>query len=180
MSEQVDALRQAALALIPAAPAGAILAAMRALLADWELEAPVATAPAASTAPATAAVAPLQGAFEPAQAPTAPKADVGDLATWERVRQQVRETRQARGLTMRQLAEQLGLALSTLEAALQTRRPPSRAMRARLEAWLAAAPEVAAEAFPFRGTGTSRGHTAGRGATARNGAGAGTDRHEAA
>jgi transcriptional regulator with XRE-family HTH domain len=107
-----------------------------------------------------------------------PKADVGDLATWERVRQQVRETRQARGLTMRQLAEQLGLALSTLEAALQTRRPPSRAMRARLEAWLAAAPEVAAEAFPFRGTGTSRGHTAGRGATARNGAGA--DRHEAA
>jgi hypothetical protein len=85
-----------------------------------------------------------------------------------------------RGVTVQALADEFGMARSTVQTALQTRAPPSRAMRARLEAWLAAAPEVAAEAFPFRGTGTSRGHTAGRGATARNGAGAGTDRHEAA
>jgi hypothetical protein len=168
-----DAIRQAASTLIAAAPASAVLAATRALLADWQLELPAATA----TAPGDST--PPEDRAATKASPAAPTPHADGRAAWEALRQQVRAMLPTRGVTVQALADAFGMARSTVQTALQTRAPPSRALQQRLADWLAA-PEVAAEASPFRGTGTSRGHTAGHGATTRNGAGAGTDRHEAA
>ena len=176
MSEQVDALRQAALALIPAASAGAILAAMRGLLADWESERPDA-----------AAAAPLQGARrpDPALTPAVPPtgltaparstsglramaaAQDAERESWERLRTEVRERRNERGMTVAQLAEELGASAMTLKTALGMRRPPSARLRERLTEWLKT-PEVVPAEEPFRrrtGNGAARGHaTTGNGA----------------
>jgi DNA-binding transcriptional regulator YiaG len=191
MAEQLDALRQAAVTLLAAASPGAVLAATRALLADWEpntlLPATAAGSPqgtrrteglngTATPAPPPAAalgaargmptVTTLAGAgaayaakIEAAEATwaasaAAPKSD--ELAAWEALRQRVRETRQARGVSIQDLAEQLGMAKTTLENALQCRALPSGPTRTRLTSWLATpAPEVAVEsAEPFRPNGT--------------------------
>jgi hypothetical protein len=145
MSEQIDSLRQAAMTLLTAAPAGAVLRAMRALLDGLELDQPPsepATAPAAAGPPPATRAAKAQA--------TAPTHYVDELAEWERLRQQVRAARQARGITLRALAGELGLAASTVESALQTRRPPSLRLQQHLTDWLAA-PEVAATPTePFR------------------------------
>ena len=146
MSEQLDSLRQAAMTLLTAAPAGAVLGAVRALLDGLELDqspaqpAPAPTA-AAGSPPATLA------AKVPATAP-AQKAD--ELAEWERLRRQVRAARQARGITLRTLAGELGLAPSTVESALQTRRPPSPRLQQHLTDWLAAPVVAATPEEPFR------------------------------
>jgi len=71
----------------------------------------------------------------------------------EQLRQQVREAREARGLTVRALADELDVSVMTLKAALYNKQPPSRPLQQRLRNWLAAAPEVAA-AEPFRPNGT--------------------------
>ena len=180
MSEQVDALRQAALALIPAAPAGAILAAMRGLLADWESERPDATA-----------AAPLQGARRPdpaltpavpptgSTAPTRRMASLQAMAaaqdaereSWERLRTEVRERRNERGMTVAQLAEELGASPATIKTSLGMRRPPSARLRERLTEWLKT-PEVVPVEQPFRrktGNGAAREHaTTGNGADTRD------------
>jgi ribosome-binding protein aMBF1 (putative translation factor) len=159
MSEQLDSLRQAAMTLLTVAPVGAVLTAVRALLDGLELDRPPtqpATAQSATTGPARATLSAEVQAAAPAQ-----KAD--KLAEWERLRQQLRAARQARGITLRVLADELGLAASTVESALQTRRPPSLRLQQHLTDWLAA-PEVAAmQAEPFRPNGPGHIPTVGDG-----------------
>jgi ribosome-binding protein aMBF1 (putative translation factor) len=151
MSEPLDALRQAAVTLLAAASPGAVLAATRALLADWELKAP--STPATRRVPADVADASVAKTY-PAETASAPATNGDELAAWEALRQRVREARQARRLGMQDLADVLGVARSTLENTLQTRALPSGRMRQNLEQWLAA-PEVAVgTAEPFRPNGT--------------------------
>jgi hypothetical protein len=70
------------------------------------------------------------------------------------LRQQVRDARDARGFTVRALADELDVPLMTLRFALYTRQPPSRSLQKRLTDWLASAPEVAAVPVePFRPNG---------------------------
>jgi lambda repressor-like predicted transcriptional regulator len=158
MSEQLDSLRQAAMTLLAAAPAGAVLVAMRALLDGLELDQPgqPATAPAAAAGAPPVTLAAKVQAIAPAQ-----KAD--ELAEWEHLRQQVRAVRQARGITLRALAGELGLAASTVESALQTRRPPSLRLQQHLTDWLAAPVVAATPEEPFRPNGPGHVPTAGDG-----------------
>jgi ribosome-binding protein aMBF1 (putative translation factor) len=149
MTESLDALRQAAATLLAAASPGAVLAATRALLADWDEN----TLPAAAAGPPQA-VRHSDEAVETtwAASAAAPKSD--EIIAWEDLRQRVREARQARGVSIQTLAEQLGMAKTTLENALQCSALPSTPTRTRLTAWLAA-PEVAVDATEqFRPNGT--------------------------
>jgi hypothetical protein len=164
--ESLDPLRQAAVTLLTAAPHGAVILAVRALLDGWEQN----TATAAATDPPQAArragmnaaavpapppaasVAPPRGTI--ATKPQAPVPANADGAAWMQLRQQVREAREARGLTVRALADELGVPLMTLKFALYSKQPPSRSLQQRLTDWLATAPEVAAiPAEPFRPNG---------------------------
>jgi hypothetical protein len=141
MSEQLDSLRQAAMTLLAAAPAGAVLTAVRALLDGLELD-------RSQYQPAKALSAAAGHPRVKVQS-TAPALNADELSEWERLRQQVRAVRQARGITLRVLAGELGMAASTVESALQSRRPPSLRLQQHLTDWLAA-PEVAAmPAEPF-------------------------------
>ena len=129
--------------------------AVRALLDGLELDQP-------SGQPTTAPAASPPRAILAAKVQATALAD--ELAEWERLRQQVRAARQGRGITLRTLAGELGMAVSTVESALQTRRPPSLRLQQHLTDWLRA-PEVAAapeETFPSRGA--RHGTTAGDGA----------------
>jgi transcriptional regulator with XRE-family HTH domain len=82
--------------------------------------------------------------------------------SWERLRTEVRERRNERGLTVAQLAEAIGSSATTLKTALGMRRPPSQRLRGRLVEWLkTTAPEVVPAEEPFcprtrRGAGTAR------------------------
>jgi hypothetical protein len=163
--ESLDPLRQAAVTLLTAAPHGAVILAVRALLDGWEQGQPLAPATKAPQAvrrsegmnaaavpppPPAAAVAPPRGT----------KANGADAATWMSLRQQVRDAREARGLTVRALADELDVPLMTLRFALYSKQPPTRSIQNRLTDWLATAPEVAAiPAEPFRPNGA--GHTIG-------------------
>jgi ribosome-binding protein aMBF1 (putative translation factor) len=150
MSEQLASLRQAAITLLTIAPPGAVLIAVRALLDGLELDRPPgqpATAAAAGRLRATPA--------DKVQA-TAPAQKADELAEWERLRQQVRAVRQARGITLRALAGELGLTASTVESALQKRRPPSLRLQQHLTDWLAAPVVAAMPEEPFRPNGTGR------------------------
>jgi hypothetical protein len=154
--EQLDPLRQAAVTLLTAAPLGAVILAVRALLDGWEqgepLAAPV-TAPAPA-APPVAARAASQDATVVKARRTPPTSNGADDAAWMQLRQEVRKAREARGLTVRALADELGMTHTTLKFVLYCRQPPSKAIRKRLTDWLAAAPEVAAApAEPFRPNG---------------------------
>ena len=152
MFEQLDSLRQAAMTLLAAAPAGAVLTAMRALLDGLELDRP----PSHPAAAQSSAVGLPQATLTAKAQATAPKAE--ELAEWERLRQQIRATRQARGITLRVLADELGLKASTVESALQTRRPASLRLQQLLTNWLAAPEVAAASVEPFRPDGA--GHVA--------------------
>jgi DNA-binding transcriptional regulator YiaG len=190
MTESLDALRQAAVTLLAAASPGAVLAATRALLADWELDAtpgvateapegvrhnegangtaapappPAASAEAARAIPAQPTLTEAGAAYATQRreeeaawfsARPAAAAPNVELTAWEDLRQRVREARQARGVSIQDLAAQLGMAKTTLENALQCRALPSTPTRTRLTAWLAA-PEVAAAEVAFRPNGAS-------------------------
>jgi hypothetical protein len=162
MSDQSDALRQAAAMLLNAASAGAVIRAVKTLLDAMEADRPVmpAAEPAQTPPQAVQAAGRANGAptVRPAPAPSTPPAD----GAWERLRQQIRTERNARGLTLRQLAEQLELSATTLTNAVQSRRRPSQAMQERLQTWLSAgeaqAPEVVPAEAVFRGNnGAARG-----------------------
>jgi lambda repressor-like predicted transcriptional regulator len=161
MSEQLDSLRQAAMTLLTAAPVGAVLTAVRALLDGLELDRPPGQ-PAA--APSAAASRPRATLAANVQA-TTPAQKANELAEWERLRQQIRAARQARGITLRILADELGLKSSTVESALQTRRPASLRLRQLLTDWLAASEVAATAVEPFRANGAS-----GRGPSSAGGA----------
>jgi hypothetical protein len=151
MSEQLDSLRQAAMTLLAAAPAGAVLSAVRALLDSLELDqlrGQPATVPLAHTSrPPAVPAANVKVTTTPAQT-------TQELAEWERLRQQVRAARQARSITLRVLADELGLRASTVESALQTRRPASLRLQQLLTDWLAASGVAATPSEPFRSDGT--------------------------
>jgi hypothetical protein len=160
-----DAIRQAASTLIAAAPAGAVLAAMRAMLADWpDTRSAAAVTPPRAVRSNGGAPAPTP----PADEVRAPQGCSGPQATaaverdrWDQLRQEVRAALTRRGIAVPALADQLGLAVTTVRTSLQTRSPPSRALQQRLTKWLAAeegaAPEVAAPG-PFRSNGTGAGN----------------------
>ena len=61
--------------------------------------------------------------------------------------------RQARGITLRAFAGELGLAASTVESGLQTRRPPSLRLQQYLRDWLTAPVVAATPEEPFRPNG---------------------------
>ena len=157
MSEQLDSLRQAAMTLLTTAPPGAVLIAVRALLDGFELDRPPGQ-------PVTAAAAGrlLATPANKVQA-TAPAQKADELAEWERLRQQVRAVRQARGITLRALAGELGLTASTMESALQKRRPPSLRLQQHLTDWLAAPAVAALREEPFRPNGAGHVTAAGDG-----------------
>jgi hypothetical protein len=162
MSDQPDALRQAAAMLLNAAPAGAVIRAVRSLLDAMEADRPGMSAaepaqkpPQAARAGNGANAAPTP---RPAPAPATPPAKArsgaedAERESWERLRQEVRTARQARGLTMAQLADALGMARATTKTALTCRRPPSARLQTRLTEWLAA-PAVAVPDATFRRNG---------------------------
>jgi hypothetical protein len=184
MSEpQLASLRLAAETLLTAAPPSAVLAALRALVADWDLEQPAAALPAPPRAAGhvngreTAVAAPTPTpATAPAARPiltkvqsAAPKAATEEAAAWERLRLQVREVRAERGVTVQALANELGFMYSTLGTALQTRAVPSLRLRQLLTIWVNQAPDVASEpAATFRPNGADHaGNDAGNGAEPR-------------
>jgi hypothetical protein len=184
MSEpQLASLRRAAETLLTAAPPSAVLAALRALVADWDLEQPAAALPAppraaghvngketAVAAPTpTPATGPAARPIPTKVQPAGPKADTEEAAAWERLRLQVREVRQVRSVTVQALANELGFTYSTLGTALQTRAVPSLRLRQLLTNWVNPAPEVASApvaTFPANGAGHA-GNDAGKGAEAR-------------
>jgi hypothetical protein len=169
--------------LLTAAPPSAVLAALRALLADWDLEQPAAALPAppraaghvnggetAVTVPTPPrATAPAARPIPTKVQPAAPKADAEQAAGWERLRLQVREVRAERGITVQALADELGFKYSTLGTALQTRAVPSLRLRQLLTNWVNQAPEVASEPVAtFRPNGAGQaGNDAGNGAETR-------------
>jgi hypothetical protein len=179
MSEQLEPLRQAASTLIAAAPAGAVLAAMRAMLADWESDRPpgVAAGPLEGTQAGKHADTGTERTNAPAAATAPPQrlpaieamaaAQDAEREAWERLRIKVRERRVERGLTVTALAEELGASATTIKTSLGMRRPPSQRLRERLETWVAA-PAVAAEAA-FRGN-NGAGHGTGTARSTANGA----------
>jgi hypothetical protein len=147
-AEHLTSLRQAATALISTAAAPVVLAALRTLLADPEFAWDVDDTP-------------------PLRPPPSPRPQPSPTCSpeWDDLRQRVREAKAARGVTNQMLAEQIGLAFSTLDTAISARRPPGRAMMQRLEDWLdkkpaaAPVPEVTAYGPTFRGNGTSGIHS---------------------
>ena len=98
---------------------------------------------------------------------TAPAQKADKLAEWERLRQQVRAVRQARGTTLQALAGELGLAASTVESALQKRRRPSLGLQQHLTDWLAAPAVAAMPEEPFRPNGAGHVTAAGDGVDRR-------------
>jgi hypothetical protein len=145
MSEQLDSLRQAAMTLLTAAPAGAVLKAVRTLLDGLELDRP----PSQPATVQSAATGPVQATLTTNVQVAVPAQNADGLAEWERLRQQIRAARQARGITLRILADELGLKASTVESALQTRRPASLRLQHQLTDWLAASEVAATPAEPF-------------------------------
>ena len=135
-------------------------------------------APASPLVPAerfrlqAAQVAPSSATPKPPRAKSVPPAPPPD-GSWAELRQRVRAARAERGIGNAQLAQEIGAAKMTVTKAVSSNRSPTKAMRAKLEAWLAGpaqAPEVAATAAAaFRPNGH---HAAYVGAA--NGAGAGT------
>jgi hypothetical protein len=185
MSDQPDALRQAAAMLLNAAPSGAVIRAVKTLLDAMEADRPVmpAAEPAQTPPQAAQAINGADAAPTPTPAPAAAaapaRATFGEAATkraeWEQLRVTVREMRTERGLSIAQLAVAIGSSATTLKTALGMKRPPSHRLRERLEAWVAA-PEVAAEpAVPFRVGRTGNGRTRSNGAGDHAGAGAAAD-----
>lgn len=134
-ADHLTSLRQAATALISTAAAPVVLAALRTLLSDPEF------AWGANDLPT----------------PTVSAAASADDPEWEPLRQRVREAKAVRHITTQGLADELGLAYSTLDNALHARRPPTKALQQRLEDWVnTPAPEVAALRTTFRPSAASR------------------------
>jgi hypothetical protein len=144
MSGTLIALRQAATVLLAEAPLPVVRATLRALLTDTD-------------APPAKAVVPAQlREPKPSQAKAKPRSKPTD-ATWDARRQEIRAAMLDRGVSYQDLAGQFGVAAKPLRHTLGRRAPPTKAMRQRLEAWLATepAPAVAAEP-PFRANGAGR------------------------
>jgi hypothetical protein len=179
---EVEAVRNAAMALLPAAPPNAVLGALRALIdgMGMELDHPpdravgplqaVQAAPRPAPAPATAPAKAMSGL----QALAATQAK--KIAEWETLRLEVRAARQARGMSMAELAKEIGASTNTTKSMLTSRRPASMRMQTRLTEWLKT-PEVVPVDAAFRGN-NGAGRGAGTARSTANGAarsGAGAD-----
>jgi hypothetical protein len=144
--QEVVALRHAAEALLASAGPAAIATVLQTLLAEWQ--------PASRPAP----VRPENGGSRTVK--IRPSDKIGPFCrenpAWEALRQQVREERTKRSMSNAELATALGMATTTLQGALQVRHPPSGRIQRLLTDWLAAAPEVAADATMFRGNEAGR------------------------
>jgi hypothetical protein len=156
----LDALRQAAAALLGAAPDPVVRRVLRTLLAE-EAE------PEAETVKISAPVSgngamprKLRRVVQPP-----PSTQTAQPATgWLVMRRQVRSAMRKRGLNEAQLAAELRFASPTLHKALGTKAPPSRPLLAAITGWLADGEAREAEAepvglvepvLPFRRRGTS-------------------------
>jgi hypothetical protein len=151
-TEHLAALRQAATALISTAAAPTVLAALRALIDGTE------AAPRSPSEPKLTPASRPKAAPRPKPSPrVAPQPD----GEWDARRREIRAAMLDRGVGYQDLADQFGVAARTLRHAVGRRKPPTRAMRQRLEAWLEndQAPAVATEP-PFRPNGAGRLHDA--------------------
>lgn len=155
--EQVQALRQAAHALIDTATNPALRGVLRALLDDVDtVEIPSPARAQGSSGNGHAAPAPTNGAHAERAAPD---------PAWTDLRQRVKTAQRERGIDNAQLAAALGMAVITVRKALsQVRRSPTRALAAKFEAWLAdalpepvAVPAVTESNAMFRSNGTAAG-----------------------
>jgi hypothetical protein len=151
-TEHLAALREAATALISTAAAPTVLAALRALIDGTE------AAPRSPSEPKLTPASRQKAAPRPQHSPrVAPQPD----GEWDTRRREIRAAMLDRGVSYNDLAEQFGVAVTTLRHALGRREPPTRAMRQRLEAWLENEPAPAVAEPPFRSNGTGRLHPEG-------------------
>jgi hypothetical protein len=161
-AEHLSSLRQAATALISTAAAPAVLAALRALLADpefaWEAppRPPPSPTPHRAPAPAPRAAPPPRPAAAVAEQPVVD-------AAWEDLRAAVKAAMAERGVSITDVAAAIGRSEIAARISLGSRKPPRPIVQSRLQAWLADeptdAPEVAAHvAATFRPNGAGRVH----------------------
>ena len=137
--DQIEALRAAAGALIATAAMPVVVSVLRQLLDD--VETPALTPAAAKPA-----------------APKPPVSPSPTDSTWAELRQRLRAAKAERGIGNAELATAIGAAKVTVTKAVSANRSPTKAMRAKLELWLAEpapAPEVAATAVAFRHNGAN-------------------------
>jgi lambda repressor-like predicted transcriptional regulator len=143
--ERLSALRSAASALLASAPEPAVRAVLKALLASKEVDAPANAANGAQL-PVNYidTLSSIPRSATPIASPARPSDRLQDdsrrtkqpATEWLPLRARVQETRRATGLTMGQLAETIGYAVSTVQGTLDKLTPPSQAIRAKLLAWV--------------------------------------------
>jgi hypothetical protein len=151
-AEHLSSLRQAATALISTAAAPAVLAALRALLADPEFawEAPPRPPPSPTPAPTP------HRAPSPAPRAAPPVVD----AAWLDLRQQVKAAMTERGADYAGVAQAIGRSEIAVRITLGCRKAPKPIVRTRLQEWIEqGAPAVApAVGAAFRPNGAGRVH----------------------
>jgi hypothetical protein len=136
-------LHDAATALLQEAPEPVVLTVIRLLL------------DARTPTPARASEARPPPAQRPVPVPRARPATAAPIDEgWEELRRQVKAAMAERGASYADVAAAIGRSDIGVRISLSTRRPPKPIVRARLQAWLEAAPEVASPAVPFPGSGT--------------------------
>jgi hypothetical protein len=141
-------VRDAAVALIAEAPETTVLAVLKMLVAAFE-PAP-ARAPEPPSPPPRRVLAPRR---KPATTAAAAAATPVDPA-WDELRGQVKAAMAERGVSWSDLAAAITRSEVATRIAISSRRPPPPIVRTRLQAWIEAAPAVAAPPVPFPGSGT--------------------------
>jgi hypothetical protein len=156
--EQVQALRQAANALIGTAMGPTLRVVLRALLdgeAISDLQPPPKARGNRQHADAPAPHTRTAKKTSTTRAPESNQPADPDTTDWLELRERVQIARAERGFSNAELAAQLGVAVTTLSTIISVRRPPSGAMQRRLTEWVNSeptpAPAVAAPAAPFHG-----------------------------
>jgi ribosome-binding protein aMBF1 (putative translation factor) len=151
MQVQIEALRRAASALLEAATDQATLrTVLRALIDERPDIQPRSNGGAANNA------ADRQHSAKKPQQAAANKPSATTDAAWAELRQRLKQAKAVRGISNAELAAAIGASVKTVRNTVSTNRSPTKAMRAKLESWLAepvSVPEVAATATTFRHNG---------------------------